>query len=215
MHARRWMITGMVVLMGLVGCRSAYYNAMEKFGYHKRDILVSRVEQARDAQEDTKEQFQSALERFQSVVRVDGGELESQYKKLNSELQRSEDKAGQVRQHIADVEQVAADLFTEWGKELDAYSNASLRRTSEQKLSETQLRYDRLILAMKRAEAKIEPVLAAFRDQVLFLKHNLNAQAIAAIQHEVRTVENEIAALIREMETSITAADAFIQAMGT
>jgi hypothetical protein len=32
---------------------------------------------------------------------------------------------------------------------------------------------------MLKAEQKIQPVLGAFRDQVLFLKHNLNANAIA------------------------------------
>ena len=66
---------------------------------------------------------------------------------------------------------------------------------------------------MKRAEAKIEPVLSAFRDQVLFLKHNLNAQAIASLQDELASVKADIASLIKEMEVSIAEADEFIKAM--
>jgi nitrogen fixation-related uncharacterized protein len=39
------------VFLGLFfgGCSKAYYGAMEKVGIHKRDILVDRVEGARDA----------------------------------------------------------------------------------------------------------------------------------------------------------------------
>ena len=65
---------------------------------------------------------------------------------------------------------------------------------------------------MKRAATTMTPVLAAFRDQVLFLKHNLNAQAIAAVQRALVTVETDIAALIRAMEAAIAEADAFLKA---
>ncbi len=197
----------------LPGCQSAYYKTMEQFGVHKRDLLVSRVKDARDSQQEAKEQFRSALERFSEVLQFEGGDLEKKYKQLNAEYEGSEEKAGAVRSRIASVEDVAGALFKEWEAELKQYSNESLRRASQQKLVETRQRYDQLIGAMKRAESKIAPVLTAFRDQVLFLKHNLNAQAIASLQSELVTVESDVASLIREMEASIGEADAFIQAM--
>ena len=48
----------------LTACQSAYYGAAEQMGYHKRDILVDRVEDSRDAQQEAEEQFQSALEQL-------------------------------------------------------------------------------------------------------------------------------------------------------
>ena len=201
------------IVLSLVGCQSAYYKTMETFGYHKRDLLVDRVEDARDAQEEAKQQFASALEEFSSVINFQGGELEEQYKKLSAEQEQSESKAKAVRKRISDVENVAEALFDEWQSELDEYTNQKLRSSSEQKLEETRSRYEQLINAMKRAESKIEPVLSAFRDQVLFLKHNLNAQAIASLHDELASVEQEIASLIKEMEASIAEADSFIQAM--
>jgi len=60
---------------------------------------------------------------------------------------------------------------------------------------------------------KIDPVLTAFRDQVLFLKHNLNARALAALQNELDAIQTDVASLIREMEASIAEANAFIDAM--
>lgn len=199
-----------ILCLAISGCQSAYYSTMEKFGVHKRDILVDRVEEARDSQHEAKEQFKSALERFQSVVKVDGGELEKIYKKLSAELERSEDKAQEVYDRVDAVEDVADALFDEWKDELEQYSSASLRRSSQQKLDQTKRRYAQLMRAMRKAEARIEPVLRPLRDQVLFLKHNLNARAILAIQSELAEIEGDVARLIREMEVSIKEADSFI-----
>ena len=103
----------------LASCETAYYATMEKLGYHKRDLLVSRVQQARDSQQAAKEQFQSALEQFRAVVNFRGGELEAKYNELSAELERSEARAQTVHQRLAAVEDVAEALFKEWEAELD------------------------------------------------------------------------------------------------
>ncbi len=195
------------------GCQGVYYKTMETFGKHKRDILVDRVGNAREAQEDAKQQFQSALEQFSSVVKIPTSELQDKYNKLKTELDKSEAKAKAVSTRISDVENVAKALFDEWESELEQYTNKDLRRASEQKLKQTQGRYDQLISAMKKAERKIDPVLSAFRDQVLFLKHNLNAQAVASLQGELVSIESNVALLIKEMDASIAEANAFINSM--
>ena len=202
------------LLLPMVGCQSVYYQTMEKVGIHKRDILVDRVESARDAQEEGKEQFRSALERFSSVLNFKGGELEDKYNQLNSEYELSEEKANAVHDRVDAVEDVAEALFEEWQEELDEYSSAQLRRDSEAKLRQTRSRYNKLIRAMRRAEKKMDPVLAALKDQVLYLKHNLNAKAILSLQQELSTIKTDVAALIWEMEKSIKEADVFIKEIG-
>jgi hypothetical protein len=197
------------------GCETAYYGTMEKMGYHKRDLMVNRVESARDAQEDAKEQFESALEKFSSVLQFDGGDLEDKYDQLKSAYDRSTVRAQTVRDRIDSVENVAVDLFDEWETELSEYSSDNLRRSSARKLKQTRQQYAQLIGAMKRAERKMEPVLVAFRDQVLFLKHNLNARAIASLQTELISVEAEVNSLIKDMNASIKEADEFINAMAS
>lgn len=197
----------------LASCQSTYYAAMEKVGVHKREILVDRVEEARDSQEEAKEQFASALERFTTLMNFDGGELQQVYDKLKDELDQSEAQAEDVRNRIAKVEDVAEALFDEWEGELKQYSSADLRRSSEQKLKETRKRYGQLISAMKKAEAKIEPVLSPLRDQVLYLKHNLNARAIASLKTELKSIEGDVGRLLRDMEVSIREADSFIKSM--
>ena len=89
-------MTMLLLLLWLGGCESTYYAAMEKVGLEKRDILVDRVEEARDAQEDAQEQFTSALERYSALVDFDGGELQDSYDDLNDEYEASEAAAERV-----------------------------------------------------------------------------------------------------------------------
>jgi hypothetical protein len=171
------------------------------------------VQDARKAQEAAKKQFESALEQFIAVTNFEGGDLEKQYRKLKDEYDDSESRAKDVHKRIADVEQVASDLFKEWEKELGLYKSAEMRRTSQRQLQDTKSRYQQLIGSMKRAERKLDPVLGAFRDRVLFLKHNLNARAIASLRTQRAAVEADIGALIADMNKSIAEADKFIKSM--
>ena len=197
----------------LGGCSSAYYKTMEGFGIEKRDILVDRVVDARDAQGDASEQFASALDQFRATVNFDGGDLEETYDRLNAEYEKSVSEAAEVSDRIDSVESVAEDLFREWEQELDQYSRADLRRSSASLLNDTRKRYEQLMATMRRAERSMEPVLEAFQDQVLVLKHNLNARAIGALRNELASIERDTANLIKQMQKAIAEADTFIESM--
>jgi len=194
----------------LAGCETAYYSAMESVGFAKRDILASRVEAARDSQQTAKEEITDALTEFGRVVSYQGGDLEAQYRKLAAQLEDGEEAAAAVRARIRDVENVAEALFDEWQDELAQYSSANLRTQSEKQLRETRARYATLIGAMKRAESRLEPALQPLRDQVLFLKHNLNARAIAGLQGEVARVDVQVNQLVAELNAAIAEANRFI-----
>lgn len=197
----------------VIGCSSATIAIKERFGYAKREQLVSRVQEARDGQMEAKQQFESALAEFLSVTGAKTGELETKYNTLKREQERSESRAAAVDGRITEVERVAEALFKEWKAELGQYSSDALRRASEVQLADTRAQYDKLIGVMRGAAAKMRPVLAAFRDQVLFLKHNLNARAIASLRSNADQLQGEITALVREMEASIAEANSFIQQM--
>ena len=53
----------------------------------------------------------------------------------------------------------------------------------------------------------------AFQDQVLYLKHNLNARAIGSLRNELADIERDTDRLVREMQKAIAEADTFIQSM--
>jgi hypothetical protein len=194
----------------LFGCAKTYYGAMEKMGIHKRDILVDRVKAARDAQSEAQEQFKSALEQFSAVVRVENTDLKKTYETLNAEYEASEEAASNVSERINKVESVADALFEEWTDELALYKSAELRNSSKQQLQKTKTRYQKMLDSMHRAESSMSPVLSTFRDNVLFLKHNLNAQAIGSLRMEFNSLKGEIDSLIRKMNTAIEMSNQFI-----
>jgi len=198
-------------LVGLSGCSTVYFNTMEKLGFEKRDLLVDRVEDTRDAQEEARETFRSSLERFQNAVATPDTELKARYDDISDAYDDSMDAAENVRDRIDRVETVSEALFEEWEDELDQYESASLRQSSEEQLGETRAQYEKLINRMHEAEARMEPVLDAFEDQVLYLKHNLNAQAIGALENELGRISGDVDNLIRNMEASIAESERFIR----
>ncbi len=213
LSSKLWIWGGVLAILVTAGCQSTYYKAWEKLGWAKRDILVDRVKDAREDEEAAKKQFQSALEQFQSVTHFEGGDLEAKYKKLNKEYEASESRAADVHKRVKSVDDVAQALFKEWTSELDEYTNADLKRSSEQKLRETQERYRQMYAAMKSAEDKMDPVLKTFKTQVLYLKHYLNAAAISSLQTQVAGIQGDVDKLIKEMDASIKEADSFISQM--
>ena len=203
----------LVAVLSLSGCETTYYSAMEKVGIHKRDILVDRIDEARDAQQQGQQQFKDALEEFRAVTEYQGGDLAELYDRLNAEYKDSMSAAENISDRIESVENVAEALFDEWESELDQYSSANLRRDSAQKLKDTKSRYKTLMSTMRRAERSIDPVMNTLRDNVLYLKHNLNARAVNALKSELRSVDHNVQALVAAMSRAIEESDRFIETL--
>jgi DNA repair exonuclease SbcCD ATPase subunit len=171
------------------------------------------VRAARESQQKGKEEFKSALDRFKSVVATEGGTLEQKYNALNRELERSEDRANEIHDRVKSVKDVADDLFKEWERELGQYEDRRLRTESERELRETKRRAQTVITAMENAEKRVDPVLQPLRDRVLFLKHNLNAAAVGALDRELLALQTNVDALVAGLESSIAEAETFINQM--
>lgn len=206
-------LTLVLPIVLLTGCDKAYYGAMKKLGIEKRHILVDRVEEARDGQEEAKGEFRTTLERFKELTGFDGEELEETYERLSDSYDDCEESAQMVRDRVKAVDDVAKDLFEEWEEEADSIEKREFRDESKRLLRDTEGRYRELAQAMEKAVSRMEPPLAAFHDQVLFLKHTLNAKMVASLKGQVAQVEGDVEALIREMETSIAEANRFIESM--
>jgi hypothetical protein len=208
-------VVGLVLaVLWLGGCQSAYYEVAETVGRHKRDIMVDRVEDARDSQVEAEEQFQSAQQQLIELIDFDGGELQDVYEALNDEYEASVDAAEDVTSRIDAIEHVAEALFDEWQDEIEEYTSTRLKSDSQRKLKDTRRRYEGLIKALRKSEQRMEPVLAALKDNVLYLKHNLNAQAISALKVEFGQIDKDIEVLIRDVRAAIASSNEFIDSMG-
>ena len=202
-----------ILVLGMSSCSTAYYGTMDKLGFEKRHILVNRVKKAKKSQIEAKDQFSSALDEFIAVSNYKGGELEKMYRRIEKAYTKSEARAKDVRNRNDAVESTGKALFKEWDKEIKMFTDAELASASRVQYNAAEDRFDELEIAMRSAESKLDPVLKKFRDQTLFLKHNLNAKAINGLESQVVRIKVDVDRLIRDMERSIAEADRFIAEM--
>lgn len=191
--------------------QTAYYQSRETLlGDHKRDLVVLQVDQACNSLKESRDQFIDALEQFKLLVHVDESPLQLRYQLLKRHYEQCKYKAEQLSQRIQAIEHVSEALFTEWETELDLYTNRLLRSRSQQQLKKSRQQYARLVKTLQIAESRIHPVLADFQDQVLSLKHNLNAYAIAALRNDFIEIGLDISKLVAVMERTIIEASQFV-----
>lgn len=192
-------------------CQKTYYAVWEKLGKEKRHLLRNEVQKAHNDQEKATEEFKDVLTRVKEIYGFEGGELEKFYRKLQADYEACVDRAEIIDGRIANVEQISSDLFEEWSNEINEISNPRFRSKSLQSLKETERRYARLDRAMKRARSRMDPVLRQLKDYVLYLKHNLNAQAIGALGQEVGDIEKDVNSLIADIDRSIQESEDFLK----
>jgi hypothetical protein len=216
--SRRWILRGVartMPLIVLVGCTSSYYKAMKTFGKEKRDILVSRVKDSKREQQQAKDQIKTTMESFQALTGFQGGALEKNYKKLNGEYEKAADSAQKLHDRIDSIDQVSNDLFKEWQKEIDGMDNKKLKAQSATMLRESRLSEASYVKAMRQTEARMTPVITAFRDQVTFLKHNLNARAIGSLKGTSAKMSTDVDVLMISLDSSMAQADSLIASLNT
>lgn len=205
------LLPAILLTLILAGCQSAYYGAMEELGYAKRDILIDRVEDAAVTQDEIKTEFNSAYQAFNQLLNLTSTPLEARYETLNDAYEDSLSKAEELYDRVDAVESVADALFNEWQDELSEYSDAKLRASSARQLQLAKSRYQTYLRSLHQSRDKVEPVLAVFKDQVLFLKHNLNAEKISALKGEVQRFDSDVQGLVQAMDQSIAQAKTFVK----
>jgi Protein of unknown function (DUF2959) len=197
----------------LSGCHSTYYKAMSTLGKEKRDILVSRIKDAKKDQDQTKQKLQTTMESFQALTGFKGGSLEKSYKRLNGDYENAASQADKLHDKIQSIDQVSNDLFKEWQGEINAMDNNKLKSQDSVMLRNAKTRQATYMRAMRRTEEQITPVLKAFQDQVLFLKHNLNARAIGSLKNTSAGLQSDVAGLVQSIDASSQEADKLISSL--
>jgi len=209
----RSITAALLPLVLVCGCNRTYYKAMATFGKEKRDILVSRVKDSKKDQQQAKEQIKTTMEKFQQLTGFQGGSLAKNYKELNGQYEKAADSAKKLHDRIDSIDQVSSDLFKEWQKEIDGMENKKLKQQSVTMLRQSRLQEASYIKSMRVTEARMTPVITAFRDQVTFLKHNLNARAIGSLKGTSAKMSTDVDVLLTQLDGSMAQADALINSL--
>ncbi|QTA88305.1 DUF2959 family protein [Desulfonema magnum] len=210
-YLRYVLVTTLLLAMITCGCQKAYYAAWEKLGKEKRHLLKDEVKEVHNEQEKAAQEFKDVLTRIKEIYGFTGGNLEKFYNKLHDDYEACEERADAVHKRIESVETISQDLFNEWDKEIKEITNENLKSKSIQTMKDAKKRYSRLHVTMTKASKKMNPVLKNLRDYVLYLKHNLNAQAVGTLKQEVGEIETEVESLITDISVSVKEAEDFLK----
>jgi predicted nucleic acid-binding Zn-ribbon protein len=190
-----------------------YYSVWETLGREKRDLLKSNVESARDEQKEVQEKFSDALANIKRTYNVRGDKLESVYRQMKTDYEDARDRSDDLSKRIKRIERLGKDLFDEWSREVEKISNQAYRRSSQEKLRATKQRFSGLVASLHAAEKRIAPVLKKLEDQVLFVKHNLNAASMGVFKAEADAIEKDINGLQMEITKSVMASESFVKSL--
>lgn len=208
------LLLGLFGLLLTTGCQSIYNATMENvFGYEKRELFKKSVTALQSEQKEAQKEFKDAMTRLKELYAFQGGELESVYQKVKTSYERCETEAKDVSGRITSMDDIATSMFKEWEKEIQQYTNPNLATASREQLRATKDRYAQLLKTVRAAEGAMQPVLAQLKDNVLFLKHNLNASAIGSLQGEATKIQSQIEQLLARMNASIAESDSFIKTL--
>jgi tetratricopeptide (TPR) repeat protein len=207
-------VAASVILVGLIfltGCGGAY----KASGQYKRDLLLDRIEKARQSHEQAKKQFEVVLANYSNIIDANAGDIRGEYNKLNRECKRARKITKDINRSVQDVQDVGKPLFRSWEDELSEYKNEDIRRTSEEQLEIARSNYLKLVHTMKSSESIISTVLTSLNDQVLFMSHNLNTKALSLFGKEVTSLKGKVDELVKHMQNAIKDAETFVDENGS
>ncbi|MFQ5989911.1 MAG: DUF2959 family protein [Candidatus Methylomirabilales bacterium] len=195
----------MMTALAISGCATS--------GPKEAANLASQVEDSRRALQVTEEHIRTTMNTANSLGQAEGGNLASDFKRLNTELKQSNEKLAEFRKRVASMEKVSNTFFTGWTAELDKYETEEFRKHSEVRLQETRGGYDRVLTSMQQADEKFQPFFSKLHDLTLYLNHNLNAEGVAAIKTSVDSLNADAEHLYSLIGTAVQEADGFTVSM--
>lgn len=202
-------ITGFLALFATLACDRAYYKMWEALGREKRDLLTSEIKQTRESQSKLQTEFVATFERIKKEYTFEGGEVENTYRALSKDYKALDERRNSVTKHVEKVDALAEDLFEEWRKEANDMNDTSLRSQSLTKLEQSQAKFAEVAQKYAGMLEVVNGSLKRLHDHVIFMKHNLNAQALGALKRELHAMQPELDRLVAEINRSIALASEF------
>lgn len=195
----------------ITSCSHVYYKSWELLGKEKRELLSSKMSALNEDQTEAKEEFANVLEEIRSKYSFKEGNLENTYDRMSSNYNDMNEEVEDLGSQIEDVESIAKDLFEEWKAEAKEFTNKDYERTSLQKLRVTRANFNEVLKESEATEKAMQKVLAKFHEQVIYVKHNLNAKAVGRLASELQNIQEVMRKLIQQINSSIQKADRFIK----
>jgi len=177
-HARTTTVLGLAV--GLVALTATF--ALAQAGPDQTAKLTKSVESTVKSIEATRQQLEKTVAGYNSIMDQTAKDTKDAYKGLGKDITESEKKVEQARLKVDEMNAEADRLFTSWKESSAAITDPDLRKRSEERLADAQVRFQKIAAAGKETRQTFDTVMTDLKNQSTYLGNDLNASGIASLK---------------------------------
>lgn len=215
MRALRFVFV-LCVVLGLgaaVGCQRAYYDAMEAMGTEKREILVDRTEDLRDALYAVRSEYSVAVERLATIVQPDALDAEQRFSQAEVLVDACRERSDTLQSALEQTDDIANTLFEDWIVMTREQADAGMRDASQKRLDDLRTSYRAMMRPARSAADRVLPVLRTFEAHVQHLKLHMDDASAATVRAELDRVQPDVTALMGQLEEAVQGTNSFLHTM--
>ncbi len=206
----RWTTAAMVLLL-LSGCASTYLSVWETLGFQRRDLLVARVENAREGADASVAAFERVLDDMMPIAMRDAPVADTRFAALDAAFRDAQDSARRLSSEIEQVETVSQGLFLEWESELAKSRDSDHKRNEQRELATSRQAYNTLIGQFRSAEVGFSPTLNTVRDSIRVLQRNRAEPRSQEDRNALLSLRGDVDRLASELRRAIAVANDFVR----
>ena len=176
------------------------------------DDLLSRIEHVEAQAELAQARMRTSIGALHGLLATDfDGDPLGAYAAFLTEIDASEQRAKELRTSVAAMKSAAGPFFSAWSARMNSFTNPELRARSQDRMLATQDRYQSILSAVEPALADHAALNAGLRDQALFLEHDFNAESVAELQRDARTLTKLASMLDQRLTTTKNASRQYVE----
>jgi len=191
-----------LIIFGTIGVGSA-----QDEGVKQVEQLIKKANAGVESINDTKLQLQKTMEAYNAVLAPDVKDRRDAYKKLQKEVATTEKKRAMVSTRNGEMNVEAGRLFKNWEGSTAAIQDPELRQRSQQRLGQAKARYSEIETNGQGAARLYTPFMKALQDQVTYLGHDLNPEAVATLKPEADKLNAQAKELYSAIDKTTAAAN--------
>ena len=191
-----------LIIFGTIGVGSA-----QDEGVKQVEQLIKKANAGVESINDTKLQLQKTMEAYNAVLAPDVKDRRDAYKKLQKEVATTEKKRAMVSTRNGEMNVEAGRLFKNWEGSTAAIQDPALRQRSQERLAVAKKRYSEIQANGQGAASLYTPFMKALQDQVTYLGHDLNPEAVATLKPEADKLNAQAKELYSAIDKTTAAAN--------
>lgn len=176
------------------------------------DDLLTRIERVEAQTQLAQEGMRGAIGGLHGLLASDfEGDPLAAYEEFLERIDKSEARARDLRSSVSAMRSAAGPFFAQWSAKMNSFTNPEMRSRSQQRLTETNERYQNILFAVDPALADHDALNAGLRDQALFLEHDFNADSVKLLTNDARALTSLAATLDQRLTSTRTAARDYVE----